>query len=301
MKAEILVEVKKEIQKMLDAGFIRPCRYAEWISNVVPVEKKDGRWRVAIDFRNLNSATPKDEYPMPVAETLINAAAGHKVLSFMDGNAGYNQIFMAPEDIHKTAFRVPGSVGLFEYVVMTFGLKNAGATYQRAMNYIFHDLIGKLVEIYIDVHQNIAKRGAWMEILVTKYSRNWTKSTPRFLFCPEASRTPESRQRGALVGEMTWWRGPGPGRATYGVVASLTLLRRLFAYIKPLHRKPLRRKPRYEKSSRAAVIAKPRSGGQESLFRHPAGAGKCPEGFSIDTAAISTAIFITAAAPMRRE
>ncbi|KAK1685862.1 hypothetical protein QYE76_046710 [Lolium multiflorum] len=114
------------------------------------VEKKDGRWRVAIDFRDLNRATPKDEYPMPVAETLINAAAGHKVLSFMDGNAGYNQIFMAPEDIHKTAFRVPGAVGLFEYVVMTFGLKNAGATYQRAMNYIFHDLIGKLVEIYID-------------------------------------------------------------------------------------------------------------------------------------------------------
>jgi hypothetical protein len=87
---------------------------------------------------------------MPVAETLINAAAGHKILSFMDGNAGYNQIFMAPKDINKTAFRVPGVVGLFEYVGMTFGLKNAGATYQRAMNYIFHNLIGKLVEIYID-------------------------------------------------------------------------------------------------------------------------------------------------------
>ncbi|KAK1611613.1 hypothetical protein QYE76_035286 [Lolium multiflorum] len=130
MKAEVLEEVKKEIEKMLAAGFIRPCRYAEWISSVVPVEKKDGRMRVAIDFRDLNRATPKDEYPMPVAETLINAAAGHKVLSFMDGNAGYNQIFMAPEDINKTAFRVPGAVGLFEYVVMTFGLKNAGATYQ---------------------------------------------------------------------------------------------------------------------------------------------------------------------------
>jgi hypothetical protein len=87
---------------------------------------------------------------MPVVETLINAAAGHKILSFMDGNIGYNQIFMALEDVNKTAFRVPGAVGLFEYVVMTFGLKNAGATYQRAMNYIFHDLIGKLVEIYID-------------------------------------------------------------------------------------------------------------------------------------------------------
>ena len=83
---------------------------------------------------------------MPVAEMLINAAAGHKMLTFMDGNAGYNQIFMAPEDISKTAFRVPGAVGMFEYLVMSFGLKNAGATYQRAMNYIFLDLIGKLVE-----------------------------------------------------------------------------------------------------------------------------------------------------------
>src|SRR5919108_4957860 len=72
------------------------------------------------------------------------------LLSFMDGNAGYNQIFMAPEDIHKIAFRCPGAIGLFEWVVMTFGLKNAGATYQRAMNYLFHDLIGRLVEVYID-------------------------------------------------------------------------------------------------------------------------------------------------------
>jgi hypothetical protein len=81
---------------------------------------------------------------------LINVAADNKILSFMDGKASYNQIFMAPEDIHKIAFRIPGAVGLFEYVVMTFGLKNASATYQRAMNYIYHDLIGMLVEIYID-------------------------------------------------------------------------------------------------------------------------------------------------------
>jgi hypothetical protein len=150
MRTEVLEEVKKEIEKMLEAGFIRPCRYAEWISSIVPVEKKDGRWRFCVDFWDLNRVTPKDEYSMPVAETLINAATGNKILSFMDGNAGYNQIFMAPEDIHKTAFRVPGAMRLFEYVVMTFGLKNAGATYQRAMIYIYHDLIGKLVEIYID-------------------------------------------------------------------------------------------------------------------------------------------------------
>jgi hypothetical protein len=116
-----------------------------------------------MDFRDLNRATPKDKYPMPVAETLINTVAGNKILSFMDGNAGYNQIFMAPEDIHKTAFRVPSAVGLFKYVVMTFGLKNAGAMYQRAMNYIYHDLIGKLVEIYIDniVVKSTSTGGTW--------------------------------------------------------------------------------------------------------------------------------------------
>jgi hypothetical protein len=73
-----------------------------------------------MDFRDLNRATPKDEYPMPIAEMLINAAAGNKIMIFMDGNASYNQIFMAPKDIHKIAFRVPGAVGLFEYMVMTF-------------------------------------------------------------------------------------------------------------------------------------------------------------------------------------
>ena len=72
------------------------------------------------------------------------------VISFMDGNVGWNQIFMAEEDIHKTTFMCLGHLGLFEWVVMTFGEKNAGATYQRAMNYIFYELIGKIVEIYID-------------------------------------------------------------------------------------------------------------------------------------------------------
>jgi hypothetical protein len=86
MRTEVLGEVKKEIEKMLKAGFIRPCRYVEWISSIVPVP------------------TPKDEYPMPVAEMLINAVAGNKILSFTGGNTGYNQIFKATEDIHKTAF-----------------------------------------------------------------------------------------------------------------------------------------------------------------------------------------------------
>jgi hypothetical protein len=81
---------------------------------------------------------------------LVDATAGHKIISFLDGNAGYNQIFMAVEDVSKIAFRCPGHIGLFEWIVVTFRLKNAGATCQRAMNYIFHELIGKIVEIYID-------------------------------------------------------------------------------------------------------------------------------------------------------
>ena len=105
---------------------------------------------MCVDFRDLNKATLMDGYPMPVADMLVDSTLGHKVISFVGGNAGYNQIFMVEEDILKTAFRCPGHVGLFEWIVMTFGLKNAGATYQRAMNYIFHEIIGKIVEIYID-------------------------------------------------------------------------------------------------------------------------------------------------------
>ncbi|KAM2732815.1 hypothetical protein EV2_036324 [Malus domestica] len=85
-----------------------------------------------------------------MANLSIDAVAKHKVMSFMDGNVGYNQIKMAQEDIHKTSFRCPGHVGTYEYLVMSFRLKNAGATYQRAMNAIFHDLIGQSIEVYID-------------------------------------------------------------------------------------------------------------------------------------------------------
>ena len=88
--------IKTEINRLLDVGFIRSYRYADWISNIVPIEKKDsGKIRVYIDFRDLNKATPKDEYPMPIADMLINEASGYRVISFLDGNAGYNQIFMA--------------------------------------------------------------------------------------------------------------------------------------------------------------------------------------------------------------
>jgi hypothetical protein len=101
-------------------------------------------------FRNLNRATPKDEYPMPVANLLIDSTSCNKVINFLDGNAGYNQIFMVKEDVCRTAFCYPGFIALFEWVVMTFGLMNAGAMYQRAMNMVFHDLLGVLMEVSIE-------------------------------------------------------------------------------------------------------------------------------------------------------
>jgi hypothetical protein len=101
--------INEEVDRFLKAEFIRPCRYAKWVSNIVPVEKKNmGKIRICVDFQNLNIATPKDEYPMPIADVLINNAFGNQVISFLDGNDGYNQIFMTENDIPKAAFRCPG-------------------------------------------------------------------------------------------------------------------------------------------------------------------------------------------------
>ncbi|KAM1804823.1 hypothetical protein ACFX12_030645 [Malus domestica] len=87
---------------------------------------------------------------MPISDLLIDAMVNHDMLSFIDGHAGYNQIFITEADVYKTVFRCLGVLGTYELVVMPFDLKNAGATYQRVMNTIFHDLIGTTIEVYID-------------------------------------------------------------------------------------------------------------------------------------------------------
>ena len=114
MAPDITLKIKEEIERLVRAGFIRPARYVEWLSNIVHGIKKNGTLRICIDFRNLNMATPKDEYPMPVADLLVDGASGYKVLSLMDGHSSYNQIFIAKNDVHKISFRCPGSIGTFE-------------------------------------------------------------------------------------------------------------------------------------------------------------------------------------------
>ena len=93
---------------------------------------------------------PKVEYVMPIVDMLVNVVANNGILTFMDGYLGFNQIYLAEEDIHKTTFRCPRSIRIFEWVVMPFRLKNVGTTYQRVMNLIFHNLIGKNMVVYID-------------------------------------------------------------------------------------------------------------------------------------------------------
>jgi hypothetical protein len=101
----------------------------------------------AFDFRNLNRATLKDEYYMPETDILNNNASRNRVISFLDGNVGHNQILMAEEDASKTAFICLVFIGLLEWFVMTFGLKNTGVTCQRAINLIFHELLGNIVKV----------------------------------------------------------------------------------------------------------------------------------------------------------
>nr|KYP45445.1 Transposon Ty3-I Gag-Pol polyprotein [Cajanus cajan] len=147
---EVIDKIKEEIERLLKAKFIRTSRYAEWVSSIVPVIKKNEKLWVSIDFRDLNTATPKDEYPMPIAEMMIDTAASNEIISLLDGYSGYNQIYIAANDVSKIAFRCKGVLGVYAWVMMSFGLKNVGEKYKREMNLIFHDLIGKFVQVYID-------------------------------------------------------------------------------------------------------------------------------------------------------
>ena len=115
---------------------------------MVPVPKMDGKVRMCVDYRYLNRASPKDNFPLLHIDILVNNTTNFALFSFMDGFSGYNQIKMALEDMEKTMFVTLW--GTFCYKVMSFGLKNAGATYQRSMVALFHDMMHKGIEVYVD-------------------------------------------------------------------------------------------------------------------------------------------------------
>ena len=137
-----------EIEKLLEVDLICEVTYPKWVANVVLVKKSNGKWRICVDYTDLNAACPKDPFPLPIIDQLIDATAGHLMLSFMDAFSGYNQIKMSPEDREKTAFITHR--GVYCYKVMSFGLINAGATYQRMMNKISSTQLGRNMEVYVN-------------------------------------------------------------------------------------------------------------------------------------------------------
>ena len=133
------------MDKLLKVGFIRETTYLDWLANIVMVKKANGKWRICIDYTDLNRTCLKDSFPLPKIDQLVDATSGYRLLSFMDAFVGYNQIWMAPEDEEHTAFVT--AKDLYCYKVMPFGLKNAGATYQRLINKVFKDQIAITTQI----------------------------------------------------------------------------------------------------------------------------------------------------------
>ena len=141
--------IEAEVDRLRAAKFIRELKKADWIANPVLVDKKNSEIkRMCVDFTSLNKCCPKDHFPLPRIDQIIDSTAGCARLSFLDAYSGYHQIRMKKEDEEKTAFITP--LGVFCYTTMPFGLKNAGATYQRMMQNCLAEQIGKNVQVYVD-------------------------------------------------------------------------------------------------------------------------------------------------------
>jgi hypothetical protein len=140
--------VRNEVKRLLSAGGIREVTYPEWLANAVMVKKANGKWRMCIDFTDLNKACPKDEFPLPRIDSLVDAAASSELMSLLDCYSGYHQIWMKKEDEPKTSFITPS--GTYCYLRMLEGLKNAGGSFSRMTAKVLHSQIGRNVLTYVD-------------------------------------------------------------------------------------------------------------------------------------------------------
>jgi hypothetical protein len=142
-----LVELKKQIDELLEKGYIRSST-SPWAALVLFVEKKDGTKRMCIDYRSLNEVTIKNKYPLPQIEDLFDQLRGASVFSKIDLRSGYHQLRIRPLDILKTTFIT--KYGLYEFTVMSFGLTNAPTYFMYLMNNMFMDYLDKFVVVFID-------------------------------------------------------------------------------------------------------------------------------------------------------
>jgi hypothetical protein len=123
-------------------------KYPEWLANTVMVKKANGKWRMCIDFTDLNKPCPKDEFPLPRIDSLVDATASSELMSLLDCYSGYHQIWMKKEDEPKTSFITPS--GTYCYLQMPKGLKNAGGSFSRMIAKVLHSQIGRNVLTYVD-------------------------------------------------------------------------------------------------------------------------------------------------------
>jgi hypothetical protein len=137
-----------ELRKLLEAGFIKEVFHPTWLANPVLVKKKNGKWRMCVDYTNLNKACPKVPFALPRIDQIVDSTAGCELLCFLDAYSEYHQIKMKESDQLATSFITP--FGMFCYLTMPFGLRNAGTTYQRCMQHVFGDHIRQTVEAYVD-------------------------------------------------------------------------------------------------------------------------------------------------------
>eukprot|EP00253_Pinus_taeda_P010709 PITA_10709 len=144
----LLPLIEKEVKRMFEAGIIAPIRFSEWVSNLVPIRKKSGEIILCVDLRNLNQVSLKDHYPLPKMDHILQRVVGSSRISLLDGFSGFNQILVHSDDQDKTTFTT--SWGTFKYVKMPFKLKNAGTTFQRAMDIAFSKEIHEFLVVYLD-------------------------------------------------------------------------------------------------------------------------------------------------------
>jgi hypothetical protein len=137
---------RNEVNRLLSAGVIREVTYPEWLANTVMVKKANVKWRMCIDFTDLNKACPKDEFPLPRIDTLVDAAASSELMSLLDYYSRYHEIWMKKEDEPKTSFITPSCT----YLRMPEGLQNAGGSFSRMTTKVLHSQIGRNVLTYVD-------------------------------------------------------------------------------------------------------------------------------------------------------
>jgi hypothetical protein len=147
MDVKDLVELKKQIEELLEKGFIRPSS-SPWGAPVLFVSKKDGSRRMCVDYRSLNEVTIKNKYPLPWIEDLFDQMKGAKIFLKIDLRSGYHQLKIRAEDVPKTTFTT--RYGLYEFLVMSFGLTNAPAYFMNLMNKVFMEYLDQFVVVFID-------------------------------------------------------------------------------------------------------------------------------------------------------